>query len=183
MAKKRKVVDPIYKDLMDSYHTSYKDKEWINRQSLFLNCLDDASISFEPLPVDIKFMVHKLDIIYTQASKDQINITNKLDKYKSILELKKKSYALSARKGDLKGFDKATSDESAKNSAIVAISNESIIKKGQTSYTLYDLIRKYEERLMVATTVIFNVKNKKELLVTDNAMLKLEANFDGDYGK
>ena len=169
----------LYDALDDSYKKTYSSKNWDRRVSIYLDALSDATVPSDPLSSEIKEVVHKLDRIYTQLAKDQINNAPKLEKLQGALELKKKMYALQAREGTLQGYDQAKSDDTAKNSAYAYISEEEFMKNGNNSYTLLDLIEKSREREIVLTQLFYTIRNKKELLITDNAMMKLEVSLDG----
>jgi hypothetical protein len=48
-----------------------------------------------------------------------------------------------------------------------------------TKHPIYDLVMAYEERFIFIQEMVKLLQSKKESLVTDNGMLKIEANIGG----
>jgi hypothetical protein len=157
-----------FEQLKKTYSQAYSREAWVKREKLFVQCCRSSDIGFDMEPFKMKELLCKLDTIFTQAKLDLAVVSKKLGRYLYQLDEKIKLNGLDARKTGI-----VKNEISAKAYAIKTIKEA----KDDNGKTLYDYRNLYNERNIFLNHVVDLVKMKKEMLITESALLKLEASL------
>lgn len=168
-------LDPLLQELKDTRKQTYTNKSWEERESLYIQAIEDMDIPEHPSPVDIKEIIHRMDVVFSQAKLDYALFKKYADVYDNRIYVKTKDYIIKFRQSG-----EAKSDEMAKSLATVAINEEDVSKNSVKKKSLYDMVNLYKMRLTFIDTIIGIINAKQRVLVTENGILKLESSFDGD---
>ena len=160
--------DECFEGLKKTYGQSYSREAWAKREKFFILCCQKTNISFDMEFAVMKELLYKLDVIFTQAKLDLAVVSKKLGRYMYQLDEELKLNSLDARKvGAVKN------EANAKAYAVKTIKED----KDDNGKSLYDYRNLYNERSIFLNHVVDLVKMKKEMLITESAILKLEASL------
>ena len=160
--------DECFELLKKGYGQTYNKESWAKWEKLFLLCCQKIDIVFDMEPAVIKDLLYKLDTVFTQAKLDLAIVSKKLGRYMYRLDEEIKLKGLDARKtGAVKN------EANAKAYAIKTLREET----DDSGKSLYDYRNMYNERSVFLNHIVELIKMRKEMLITESAILKLEASL------
>ena len=160
--------DECFEGLKKTYGQSYSREAWAKREKFFILCCQKTNIRFDMEFAVMKELLYKLDVIFTQAKLDLAVVSKKLGRYMYQLDEELKLNSLDARKAGA-----VKNEANAKAYAVKTIKED----KDDNGKSLYDYRNLYNERSIFLNHVVDLVKMKKEMLITESAILKLEASL------
>lgn len=153
----------------------YSLKEWEDKEKYYIKAVTD--IALPPLPTlkEIMDITSKLDAMYTEASFEYAQIKRKDEVINMDLKNAEAECFSTIKQQQLTAGTKITEND-VKGLVKTYISTHPM--KGYKS-DLYTLAKFFLIRRIFMERVIKSISEKKQSLIIDTAMLKLEDNFSG----
>lgn len=156
---------------------AYSNAQWTQKEDFYSRECAAITISDSPSPAEIQSAAVKIDSLLSIARIDYAFINQMYDKYSLQLKIEEKRLFVDLKLQPPSQYQglKLTVDE-MKGVVSSVIENKAW---DNTKYSLYSLVIMSNTRLIFMENVIKILQDKKDLLITHNAMLKIESGLNG----
>lgn len=159
----------------------YNNAQWSVKEDWYVNECNNIVIPASPLPAEIQRCATLIDRLLSIARLDYSFVRQQFDTYSMQLKIEEKRLFIDLKINPPTQYSssaKFTVDE-MKGMVASVINNQTW---GNTNHSLYKLIEIYNARNVFMEGVIKLLQDKKDLLITHNAMLKIETSVSNMQG-
>lgn len=154
---------------------TYTNQEWAERENYYIEALQNLVLPLQPTTKEVMEITSKLDALYTDASFDYGNLARQNEIVTMDLKNAEAEMFAIIKQQQLTTGSKITEND-VKGLVKTYIAEHNI--KGYGS-DLYSIVKYYIMRTTFMEQTLKAISKKKESLVTDSAMLKIENSFSG----
>jgi len=157
---------------MHNVKAAYTATEWAARESYYVDAANKIDIPSDPMPRDVKHIISQLDTLISEALLDYSYVRRAFSKAENVMKLAT-TETFSIVKANNSASNKLTADDV--KSLVVSY----LRKNPLPGYKIciYDLVANYEDRQIFMQEMVRMLQGKKEALITDTAMIKIESNL------
>ena len=153
----------------------YTHEEWKQKEQYYIDALMNMVIPKQPTSKEIMEYTTQLDQLYTEAGFDYANVSRALEIVNIDLKNAEAELFASIKKQQLSAGVKITEND-VKGLVKTHIGTHKL--KGYQS-DLYSVIKYYIDKNTFMQQVVKTISEKKNSLITDTAMLKIENSLTG----
>lgn len=153
----------------------YTHEEWKVKEQYYIDALMGMVIPKQPNSKEIMEFTTQLDQLYTEASFDYANVSRALEIVSLDLKNAEAELFTTIKKQQLAANTKITEND-VKGLVKTYIGTNKL--KGYQS-DLYSVVKYYMDKHIFIQQVVKTISEKKNSLITDTAMLKIENSFTG----
>lgn len=153
----------------------YTNQEWLAKEDYYINELQKLVLPLQPNTKEVMEFTSKLDQLYTEASFDYSNFSRRLEIISIDLKNAEAELFSTIKQQQLSAGVKITEND-IKGLVKTYIANNKL--KGYNA-DLYSLSKYYIMKTTFMQQVVKTISEKKNSLITDTAMLKIENSFSG----
>lgn len=168
---------------IENVKKSYSQKQWEAREEHYVEELQKLELPDDPTTRDVLKINSRLDNLSTEAAIEFAYVSNQFEYYKKMIKIQEEGSYLTLKEQELEdrrnGGDskaKLTADE-IKSLVTNYLNNTPY---NGTSKSIYDIYLCYMQRFGFIDRVVRTLNEKRQSLVTINAMLKLESLSGGN---
>ena len=162
-------------------HRGYTTAQWQAKEDWYVNQCNNISIPDSPLPIDVQRCAGAIDRLLSTARLDYGFIHQQFDTYSMQLKIEEKRLFIDLKLNPPAQYATGVKFTVDEMKGIVA-STINTQPWGKTQHTLYKLVEIYNARNIFMEGVIKLLQDKKDLLITHNAMLKIESSVTNMQG-
>ena len=160
--------------MIQNVKKSYTNKEWEQREDYYKNACGALNLDETPTTTTVMALTAKIDDILSEALLDLSYIKRSYDMYKTSMTLEEKESFTILKQQQLASGNKITEND-VKGLVVTYLKKKPISQNSKAS--IYDTVQYYSYRLAFIESVVKILTEKKAGLITDNTMLKIEANM------
>lgn len=160
---------------------AYNNAQWMLKEDWYVQECNKIVIPDSPLPADVQACAGSIDRLLSIARLDYSFVKQQFDTYSMQLKIEEKRLFIDLKIQPPVQYSSVTKFTVDEMKGVVS----SVINTqpwANTNHSLYKLVEIYNARNIFMEGVIKLLQDKKDILITHNAMLKIESSINSMQG-